>query len=137
LDALSRATFEELQEIEGVGPNIAQAIVDWFNRPSNRQLLEKLKSVGVWPVAEKTAPAPEKQPLQNLTFVVTGTLPNFTREEVKQYIQRFGGKVSDSVSKKTDYLVAGENAGSKLETARELGVKVIDEQMLRKLAGED
>lgn len=137
LEALSRATLEELQEIEGVGPNIAQAIVDWFNRPSNHELLEKLKSVGVWPVAQKVAPTPEKQPLQNLTFVVTGTLPNFTREEVKQYIQRFGGKVSDSVSKKTDYLVAGENAGSKLDKARELGVKIIDEPTLRKMVGED
>jgi len=136
LDELSRATFEELQQIEGVGPNIAQAIVDWFNRPSNRQLLKKLKSVGVWPVAEKVTPTTEKQPFQNLTFVVTGTLSGFTREEVKQYIQKLGGKVSDSVSKKTDYLVAGENAGSKLEKARELGVKIIDESTLRKMAGE-
>ncbi len=136
LDALSRATLEELQQIEGVGPNIAQAIVDWFKRPSNRQLLEKLKSVGVWPVAEKVSVSTGKQPFQNLTFVVTGTLPGFTREEVKQYIQRYGGKVSDSVSKKTDYLVAGENAGSKLEKARELGVKIIDEFTLREMAGE-
>ncbi len=136
LDALSRATLEELQQIEGVGPNIAQTIVDWFKRPSNRQLLEKLKSVGVWPVAEKVSVSTRKQPFQNLTFVVTGTLPGFTREEVKQYIQRYGGKVSDSVSKKTDYLVAGENAGSKLEKARELGVKIIDEFTLREMAGE-
>jgi DNA ligase (NAD+) len=136
LDALSRATVEELQAIEGVGPNIAQAIVDWFNRPSNRQLLEKLKSVGVWPVAEKTEADSGKQPFQNLTFVVTGTLPGFTREEVKQYIQKLGGKVSDSVSKKTDFLVAGENAGSKLDKARELGVRIIDEATLRKMAGE-
>jgi DNA ligase (NAD+) len=136
LDALSRATVEELQAIEGVGPNIAQAIVDWFNRPSNRQLLEKLKSVGVWPVAVKTEADSGKQPFQNLTFVVTGTLPGFTREEVKQYIQKLGGKVSDSVSKKTDFLVAGENAGSKLDKARELGVRIIDEATLRKMAGE-
>jgi DNA ligase (NAD+) len=136
LDELSRATFEELQQIEGVGPNIAQAIVDWFIRPSNRQLLEKLKSVGVWPVAEKVTSTNEKQPFQNLTFVVTGTLSGFTREEVKQYIQKLGGKVSDSVSKKTDYLVAGEKAGSKLEKARELGIKIIDEPTLRKMAGE-
>lgn len=134
LDALSHATLEELQRIEGVGPNIAQTIVDWFSRPSNRRLLEKLKSVGVWPVAEKVTLTAEKQPFQNLTFVVTGTLPGFTREEVKQFIQRLGGKVSDSVSKKTDFLVAGENAGSKLDKARELGIKIIDEPTLRRMA---
>lgn len=136
LDELSHATVEELQQIEGVGPNIAHAIVDWFRRPANQKLLEKLKAGGVWPVATKAEPAAQYLPLQNKTFVVTGTLPHFTREEVKEYIQRLGGKVSESVSKKTDYLVAGENAGSKLEKAKELGVKVIDEATLRKLAGE-
>lgn len=133
LDALSQTTVEALQRIEGVGPNIAQAIVDWFARPANRKVLEKLRKAGVWPVAEqKTAPT-GPQPLTGLTFVITGTLPGFSRESAKEYIQQFGGKVTDSVTKKTDYLVAGESAGSKMEKARELGVKVIDEPVLRSM----
>jgi DNA ligase (NAD+) len=132
LDELSRATVDELQEMEGVGPNIAHAIVDWFARESNRRLLADLRSLGVWPAAEKiekSGPAP----LEGLTFVVTGTLAGFSREGVKEYIQANGGKVSNSVSRKTDFLVVGENAGSKLEKARELGVRIISEEQLRKL----
>ncbi|HWR66705.1 MAG TPA: NAD-dependent DNA ligase LigA, partial [Bellilinea sp.] len=133
LEALSRTTTDELQRIEGVGPNIAQAIVDWFARPANRQVLEKLRAAGVWPVAEqKTAPT-GPQPLAGQTFVITGTLPGFSREGAKEFIQQYGGKVTDSVTKKTDYLVAGESAGSKLEKARELGVNVIDEARLRSM----
>ncbi len=132
LDELSRATVDELQEMEGVGPNIAQAIVDWFARESNRTLLADLKRLGVWPVAERVEKS-GPSPLEGLTFVVTGTLAGFSREEVKKFIQDRGGKVSESVSRKTDFLVAGENAGSKLEKARELGVRIIDEEQLRKL----
>ena len=133
LDALSRATAADLQQIEGVGPNIAAAIVDWFARPSNQNLLHKLRSVGLWP----TAAAPRSsgpQPFAGLSFVVTGTLPGFTREGVKEFIESHGGKVIDSVSKKTSYLVLGENPGSKLDKARSLGVPVIDEAQLRQLA---
>jgi len=134
LDELSRATFDELQEMEGVGPNIAAAIVDWFSRESNRQLLKELKELGVWPVAHRIERTGQS-PLEGLTFVVTGTLADFSREEVKAYIQNHGGKVTDSVSKKTDYLVAGENAGSKLDKARDLGIPVIDEEQLKKMVG--
>jgi DNA ligase (NAD+) len=134
LDALSRASLTELQQIEGVGPNIAQAIVDWFARPANQHVLAKLKSAGVWPQSEQTR-VTGPQPLAGLTFVVTGTLPGFTREGVKEFIQQHGGKVTDSVSAKTDYLVAGEAAGSKLEKARSLNVPVIDEARLRSMAG--
>ena len=123
------------RRIEGVGPNIAQAIVDWFARPANRQVLEKLRKAGVWPVAEQKAAPTGPQPLAGNTFVITGTLPGFSREGAKEFIQQYGGKVTDSVTKKTDFLVAGESAGSKLEKARELGVKVIDEPGLRKMAG--
>ena len=133
LDALSRATAADLQQIEGVGPNIAAAIVDWFARPSNQNLLHKLRSVGLWP----TAAAPRSsgpQPFAGLSFVVTGTLSGFTREGVKEFIESHGGKVIDSVSKKTSYLVLGENPGSKLDKARSLGVPVIDEAQLRQLA---
>jgi DNA ligase (NAD+) len=136
LDALAGAIFEGLQEIEGVGPNIAQAIVDWFSQPSNRSVLEKLRAAGVWPQAA----VPNRQeavatPFSGMTFVVTGTLPGFTREEIKEYIQSRGGKVTDSVSKKTSYLVAGESPGSKLDKARSLGVPVLDQQALQGLAG--
>jgi DNA ligase (NAD+) len=135
LDALSKATAEELQEIEGVGPNIAEAIVDWFARPANQNLLKKLKAAGVWPVAQVSATSDQPSGgLAGLTFVVTGTLTNFSREGIKEFIQEHGGKVIGSVSKNTDYLVLGENPGSKLDKAQELGVKIIDENELRRLA---
>ncbi|MBN1450803.1 MAG: NAD-dependent DNA ligase LigA [Anaerolineales bacterium] len=134
LDALSKATAEELQEIEGVGPNIAEAIVDWFARPANQNLLAKLKSAGVWPVAQLSV-TNDQTPgsLVGLTFVVTGTLTGFTRDGIKEFIQSNGGKVVGSISKNTDYLVLGENPGSKLDKAQELGVKIIDEEELRRL----
>jgi DNA ligase (NAD+) len=134
LDRLAQASEADLQEIEGIGPNIAQGIVDWFARAGNQALLTRLRAVGVWPVAEarrSTANGPAA--LAGKTFVVTGTLPTLSREGVKDFIQEHGGKVTDSVSKKTDYLVAGENPGSKLEKARELGVAIIDEGALRAL----
>jgi DNA ligase (NAD+) len=138
LDSLANTTLDELQQIPGVGPNIAQAIVDWFSRPANRQVLEKLRAAGVWPKVEepsqtKTVP----QPFSEMTFVVTGTLEGFTRDEVKEYIQSLGGKITDSVSKKTSYVVVGENPGSKLDKAKSLGVSIIDEQSLREMAGVD
>jgi DNA ligase (NAD+) len=137
LEALSKAGQAELMTIEGVGPNIAEAIVDWFSVEGNRQLIRKFKQYGVWPVSDISASKPAgPQPLDGLTFVVTGTLPTFTRDGAREYIQKFGGKVSESVSKKTSYLVLGENPGSKLDKARELGVPVLDEGGLRRLAGE-
>ncbi|GAB4420684.1 MAG: NAD-dependent DNA ligase LigA [Anaerolineales bacterium] len=134
LDALAQATAEELQQIEGVGPNIAAAIVDWFTREQNKRLLAKLKVAGVWPVEETRTDAAEEGKLAGLTFVVTGTLETFTRQSVKDFIQAHGGKVAGSVSKKTDYLVAGEKAGSKLDKANALGIKVIGEEQLKALA---
>jgi DNA ligase (NAD+) len=136
LDTLSRATMEDLQRIEGVGPNIAQAIVDWFARPANRKVLEKLCAANIWPRAQLLSERQSQTPLplDGLTFVVTGTLPGFSREEVKEFIQLKGGKVIDSVSKKTSYLVMGDAPGSKFAKAQELGVPVLDEAALRKLA---
>ncbi len=134
LGTLSRASLDELQSIAGVGPNIAEAIVDWFAKPANQALLRKLKQAGVWPSAEPVVRENVAQPLDGLTFVVTGTLEGFSREEVKEFIQAHGGKVTDTVSKKTSYLVAGEAAGSKLDKARSLDVPVIDEAGLRELA---
>lgn len=133
LDALGRATLEELQTIEGVGPNIAQAIVDWFSLPKNRQLIAKLKAAGVWPVSQPSPTPTGDRPLEGLTFVITGTLPSMTRNQARELIETHGGKVTNSVSKKTDYLVAGEKAGSKLAKAQQLGVPVIDEAALEKM----
>ncbi|TLN23080.1 NAD-dependent DNA ligase LigA, partial [bacterium] len=134
LDSLSRASEADLQQIEGIGPNIAAAIVDWFAREQNQVVLAKLKAAGVWPVmAARPAAAAGSLPLKDLVFVVTGTLAGFSRDGIKDYIQQHGGKVTDSVSKKTSYLVVGEAAGSKLGKARELGVAILDEAALRKL----
>jgi len=133
LDALSKANAEDLQEIEGVGPNIAEAIVDWFKRPANQKILKKLKAVGLWPVEQGKREKGEGK-LGGLTFVVTGTLPTLSREGVKEFIESNGGKVTDSVSKKTSYLVLGEEPGSKYEKAKSLGVKIIDEDGLKKIA---
>lgn len=134
LDTLSQAGVADLLKIEGVGPNTAEAIVDWFARPANQKVLAKLKAAGVWPKVVQSAAVKGPQPLSGLTFVVTGTLEGFSREEVKAYIQQHGGKVTDSVTSKTDYLVAGEAAGSKLDKARNLNVPVIDEAGLRAMA---
>jgi DNA ligase (NAD+) len=136
LGELAGATAEQLQTIEGIGPNIAEAIVDWFSRPANQQILEKLRAAGVWPKAELQVPSGRPQPFAGMTFVVTGTLPTLSREGVKVYIEERGGKTSESVSKKTTYLIQGEAPGSKLDKARELGVPILDESGLRRLAGE-
>jgi DNA ligase (NAD+) len=136
LDALSAATLESLQQLEGIGPNIAQAVVDWFARPANQHILDKLRTAGVWPRQEVAAQPAGSRPLEGLTFVVTGTLPSLSRDDARAFIQKYGGKVTDSVSKKTSYLILGENPGSKLDKARQLGVPVLDEAGLRHLAGE-
>ena len=135
LSALSKTTADELQQIEGVGPNIAESIVDWFARPANQKLLKKLKAAGVDPQMQKAEGKTQKGAFSGLTFVVTGTLPNFSRDDAKEFIENNGGKVTDSVSKKTSYLVLGENPGSKFEKAKSLGVKIIDEAELKRLAG--
>ncbi len=135
LEALSAATLEDLQQIEGIGPNIAQGIVDWFARPANQRILDKLRAAGVWPRQETAPQTAGSQPLEGLTFVVTGTLPSLSRDDARAFIQERGGKVTDSVSKKTSYLVLGENPGSKLDKARQLNVPTLDEAGLRKLAG--
>ena len=133
LSALSSTNTEELQQIEGVGPNIAASIVDWFSQPANQNLLKKLKMAGVWPKGQLSVINYQSGKLNGLTFVVTGTLPTLSRDGVKEFIEGNGGKVTDSVSKKTSYLVLGENPGSKAEKARTLGVKILNETGLRKL----
>jgi DNA ligase (NAD+) len=137
LDVLSKAGADLLQQLDGIGPSAAESIADWFSRPVNKQVLKKLKAAGVWPQggATVTAKAQASDAFNGLTFVVTGTLPTLTRDGVKEFIESHGGKVTDSVSKKTSYLVLGEEPGSKYEKAKSLGVKIIDEAELKKLAG--
>ena len=127
LDRLASASADDIAALEGFGPNIANAIVDWFNNPRNQALLEKFKQAGLWPVNELDDEEQVEQILAGMVFVVTGTLQNYTRTEIKEMISRFGGKVTNSVSKKTNYLVAGEKAGSKLNKANTLGVNVLTE----------
>ena len=134
LDALSKASATDIDDIEGIGPSIAQAIVDWFAKPTNRNVLKKLKKAGFWPVSQPPKKPSGAQPFAGLTFVVTGTLPAFSRKEARDFIEDLGGKVTDSVSAKTSYVVVGEDAGSKLERAKQLGVATLDEPALRKLA---
>ena len=133
LDLLAKADQNQLQMVAGIGPNIAEAIVDWFGRARNLKVLEKLKTAGVWPSNVPSSAVHGR--LSGLTFVVTGSLPTFSREGVKEYIEQHGGKVTDSVSKNTSYLVLGEAPGSKLQKAQTLGVKVIGEEELRELVG--
>ncbi|MDO8374822.1 MAG: NAD-dependent DNA ligase LigA, partial [Polaromonas sp.] len=129
LDAVMDATEEQLLEVSDVGPIVAQSIRTFFDQPHNREVVEQLRACGVsWPEGEPAARAP--QPLSGKTFVITGTLPSLSRDEAKDRVEAAGGKVAGSVSKKTDYVVAGTEAGSKLTKAQELGVAIIDEAAL-------
>ncbi|MGH9558115.1 MAG: NAD-dependent DNA ligase LigA [Bryobacteraceae bacterium] len=133
LDKIAAASEEELQKAEEVGPKIAQSIHRFFDTPANRDLIERLREEGFsfhHAMKKKTNGA-----LDGLTFVLTGTFPALTREQAKEKIEAAGGRVSGSVSKKTDYVVAGEEAGSKLDKALALGIKVIDEARLIEMIG--
>ena len=132
IDALKTATQEDLEQIEGVGPQTAASVVSWFSDERHQALLQKLRDAGLnFAVEKREASA---QPFADKTFVVTGTLPGFTRDEVKTFIEERGGRVTGSVSSRTDYLVAGESAGSKLDKALALRVTVLDEGALRRMA---
>ncbi len=134
LDAIMAATQADLEQIEGIGPVLAASVVDFFQHPENRALVEKLRAAGL----TLTGGVPRQLQSQNLsgkTFVLTGTLPTLTREQAAEIILAHGGKVSESVSKKTSYVVAGASAGSKLAKATQLGVPVLDEAGLRELVG--
>jgi len=131
MDALEKASEEELQQVEEVGPRIAKSIVEFFAEPKNRELVEELRAAGLTLRGKKKERGTK---LAGKTFVLTGTLPTYSRDEAKKMIEDAGGKVTGSVSKKTDYVVAGTDAGSKLDKANELGVAVIDEKEMEKLA---
>ena len=133
VDLLAAASIEELQEIEEIGPRIAETVRDFFQEPSNLSLIEQLRAARLQLSQEPTRHTDGR--LEGLTFVLTGTLPNLTREEATERIEGAGGRVTSSVSKNTDYVVAGESAGSKLEKAQRLGRPVIGEGQLLDLLG--
>src|SRR5262249_49676067 len=125
IDALLAASPEQIAETPGIGPIVAQLIHDQLQDAKMRALIEDLRSAGV--TLEEEGPPPGEGLLAGRTFVLTGTLPELTREEAQERIQAAGGRVTSSVSKKTDYVVAGASPGSKLEKAERLGVAVLDE----------
>jgi len=135
LPALLEARLEDLVEIEGIGEKTAKGILAFLGDPSNRQLVEELLGLGLRPTAPER-PDAANAPLAGQTWVVTGSLPSYSREQAKERIEQAGGKVTGSVSGKTDYVLAGESPGSKLDKARKLGVPVLDEAAFRKMLGE-
>jgi DNA ligase (NAD+) len=128
MEAIESAAPEQLQQAEEVGPKIAESIYQFFREPQNRALVERLRAAGLQ--FTHATSRPKAGPLAGYTFVLTGTLPTLSRDEAKQAIESAGGKVSGAVSKKTSYLVAGEDAGSKLVKAQELGVRILSEEQL-------
>lgn len=134
LDSVMDATLEQLLEVPDVGPVVAQSIRTFFEQPHNREVVEQLRAAGIaWPEHEGAAAEQGPKPLAGKTLVLTGTLPSMAREDAKALIEAAGGKVAGSVSKKTHYVIAGAEAGSKLDKARELGVPVLDEDGLKAL----
>ena len=135
IDAVMDASEETLVAIPSIGPRIAEGVVAYFANEHNRQVVEKLRSAGVR-LEDETCAEPAEQPLVGLRFVVTGRLQNFSRSEIQDRIKELGGAVSGSVSKRTNYLVAGEDAGSKLADAERLEVAVLAEDEFLAWVGE-
>jgi DNA ligase (NAD+) len=138
IDALMAATPEDLQQVPEIGPVVAAVVRAYFDEPRNRALVERLRAAGVnleGPITIRPGAPPSDEPLAGKTFVITGTLERMSREAAEEAIQQRGGRVSGSVSKKTAYLVVGQDAGSKLEKARALGVETIDEPAFLRLIG--
>ncbi len=138
VEKLAAAKVTDIEAIYGIGAEIAESIYKWFRIEANQELIERLKNQGLQFVETQPAAASQvNQKLAGKTFVVTGTLPSLSRDEAKELIQKFAGKVSNSISKSTDYLVVGENAGSKLEKADKLGINQLsEEQLLEMVNGE-
>ena len=137
MEALSSATDEDIDAVPEIGEAVVASLREWFEAPPNRDLIERLKAAGVR-LASTTSGEPEKpRTLEGLQFVLTGSLPSLDRNQAKRLIEDRGGRVTSAVSSKTDYIVAGEDAGSKLDKGRALGVKVLDEAGLRALLSEN
>jgi len=133
MDALMNADVETLEQIHEVGPVMARSIYAYFHDENTQRLIEKLRAAGVRMKAETKRPHAANERIAGKTFVVTGTLANYSRQEIQDLIKRLGGKASSNVSKKTDYVIAGESPGSKLDKARELGLPVLSEDEFEKL----
>ncbi len=132
MDTIMAAEIEALQEAEEIGPKVAHSVYSFFREERNIELVKRLREAGLQFTHKKTRR--EGGPLDGKTFVLTGTLPTLKRSEAKSLIEGAGGKVTGSVSKKTDYVVAGADAGSKRDKAEELGVEIIDEDRLQEMA---
>ena len=134
LDRIMDATVQQLLQVHDVGPIVAQSIRTFFDQPHNREVVEQLRAAGIhWAEGEGAIERHRPQPLAGKTLVLTGTLPTLSRDEARALIEAAGGKVAGSVSKKTSYVVAGVEAGSKLDKARDLGLSVLDEAGLQAL----
>tara|TARA_B100001248_G_C27296100_1_gene414873 strand:- start:236 stop:931 length:696 start_codon:yes stop_codon:yes gene_type:complete len=135
MEQLQAAPYSELIQINGIGATMAESIRSWFDDPDNQTMLSKLKADGL-NMETQSAAAEEKQALAGKTFVITGKFAELTRDQLSEWIEQYGGKVSSSVSSKTDYIVAGESAGSKLDKAQKLGITIISDQALKQLIQE-
>ncbi|GAE87452.1 DNA ligase [Acetivibrio straminisolvens JCM 21531] len=132
IDAIMNASAENIVAIPEFGDKMARSVEQFFSQKQNRDIIEKLKAAGVNTISFGKKKIKDNR-FEGKTFVLTGTLPSFTRKEAEEIIKSFGGKTSGSVSKKTDYVLAGEDAGSKLEKAKELGIEIIDEERFRQM----
>ncbi len=135
MDALMVATEDDLISIPGIGPKIAASVVRYFGDDASRRVIDKLRQGGVR-MAEEGQRGPSEQPLAGLKFVVTGMLQSFSRSQIEGKIKELGGAVTGTVSRQTSYLIAGEDAGSKLADAERLGVEVATEEEFLSLIGE-
>ncbi|MEZ4525935.1 MAG: NAD-dependent DNA ligase LigA [Desulfobacterales bacterium] len=135
LEKIMSVSAEELESVEGIGKEIAQSIRHFFDQPENREIIQRMLDSGVEIQTKSGEPVQKKEGIAGKTFVLTGTLESMSRDQAKKMIEAAGGKVAGSVSKKTDYVLAGENAGSKLDKARELGIAILDEQAFMKMMG--
>jgi len=133
VDAIIATSKDEIEQVHEIGPRIAESVYDFFHTKGNLQMIEKLRKAGLKFESEQSTAGAASAKLDGLTFVVTGTLEKYKREEVEELIESLGGKAASSVSKKTNYLLAGAEAGSKLKKAESLGVKVISEDDFDKL----
>jgi DNA ligase (NAD+) len=132
IDKIAAASQEDIEEVEGIGPDRAESIAEWFSDKENLKLIAELKDLGLrLQIGEEDKPV--EGPLSGTTYVITGTLDDLSRDQAKAALEALGAKVSDSVSKRTTGVIAGESPGSKLEKARRAGVPVLDEADLKKL----
>ena len=137
MEALSAASAEEIDAVPEIGEAVVASVREWFDAPRNQELIERLQTAGVQLTASSFRESDQPRTLEGLQFVLTGVLPSLDRNEAKRLIERRGGRVTSAVSSKTDFIVAGDDAGSKLEKGRALGIKILDHEGLMALLGEN